>query len=160
MPFPLMAVASALAAGGSLVPHAAGGMIVTGAGGYVAGTYLSTTAIAGLLGGATATVSGTALAVVGAVKSGVLGGGAAASAAAAGATGANGALMSVGMLSAAKIAAPLLVGGAVLIAGYYGYRVLKLTGKANAAPGGQEARFTESEARLVEGLIKRLPRDK
>jgi len=62
MPIPLMAIISALAAGGSLVPHAAGGMIVTGAGGYVAGTYLSTTAIASLLAAATATVGGTALA--------------------------------------------------------------------------------------------------
>ena len=157
MPFPLMAVASALAAGGSLVPHAAGGMIVTGAGGYVAGTYLGTTAIAGLLGAATATVSGTVLAAVGAVKSGVLGGGAAA---AARATGVNGPLMSAGMLSAAKIAVPVLAGGAVLITGYYGYRLLKLRGKANAVHGGQEAHFTESEARLVEGVIKRLPSDR
>lgn len=156
MPFPLVAVASALAAGGSLVPHAAGGMIVTGAGGYVAGTYLSTAAIAGLLGTATATVSGTALSAVAAVKSGVLGGGAAASAAG-GATGANGALMSVGVLSAAKVAGPLVAGGVLLIVGYYGYRVLRLTGKANAVRRGQEVHFTESEARLLEGVIKRLP---
>ena len=156
MPIPLVAIVSALAAGGSLVPHAAGGMIVTGAGGYVAGTYLSTTAIASLLAAATATVGGTALAAVGAVKTGVLGGGAAA---ATGATGVKGALMSVGMLSAAKIAVPVLAGGAVLITGYYGYRLLKLRSKANAVRRGQEAHFTESEARLVEGVIKLLPRD-
>jgi hypothetical protein len=36
------AAVAALAAGGYLVPHAAGGMIVYGSTGYVAGTYLST----------------------------------------------------------------------------------------------------------------------
>ena len=40
MPLPLIPIISALAAGGTLVPHAAGGMIVTSAAGYVAGTYL------------------------------------------------------------------------------------------------------------------------
>ena len=40
MPLPLIPVISALAAGGWLVPHAAGGLIVTSASGYVAGTYL------------------------------------------------------------------------------------------------------------------------
>ena len=47
MPLPLIPIISTLAAGGSLVPHAAGGMIVTSAAGYVAGTYLSTAAIGG-----------------------------------------------------------------------------------------------------------------
>lgn len=49
MPLPLIPIITALAAGGTLVPHAAGGMIVTSATGYVAGTYLSTTAIGSLL---------------------------------------------------------------------------------------------------------------
>jgi hypothetical protein len=40
MPIPLIPIISALAAGGSLVPHATGGLIVTGAGGYIAGTFL------------------------------------------------------------------------------------------------------------------------
>ena len=35
MPLPLVPIIAALAAGGSLVPHAAGGMIVTSAGGYI-----------------------------------------------------------------------------------------------------------------------------
>ena len=50
MPLPLIPIAAALAAGGSLVPHAAGGLIVTATagGGYVAGTYLSTAAVTSL----------------------------------------------------------------------------------------------------------------
>lgn len=49
MPLPLIPIIAALAAGGTLVPHAAGGMIVTSATGYVAGTYLSTAAIGSIL---------------------------------------------------------------------------------------------------------------
>ena len=46
MAIPLIPIMTALAAGGSLVPHAAGGLMVSSAtaGGYVAGTYLGTTA--------------------------------------------------------------------------------------------------------------------
>jgi hypothetical protein len=50
-------VIGALLAGGTLVPHAAGGMIVSGATGYVAGTYLSTTAITSVLSATTATAA-------------------------------------------------------------------------------------------------------
>ena len=38
MPIPLIPIIPALLAGGSLVPHAGGGLIVTGVSGYVAGT--------------------------------------------------------------------------------------------------------------------------
>ena len=38
MALPLIPISAALAAGGTLVPHAAGGMIVSSDGGYVAGT--------------------------------------------------------------------------------------------------------------------------
>lgn len=57
MPIPIVPIIAALAAGGTLVPHAAGGLIVTSVSGYVAGTYLSTAAIGGLL-TATSTVLG------------------------------------------------------------------------------------------------------
>ena len=45
---PLIPVVMALNAGGSLVAHSAGGLIVYSAvsGGYVAGTYISTAALA------------------------------------------------------------------------------------------------------------------
>ena len=72
MPLPLLPIIPALLAGGSLVPHAAGGLIVSGASGYVAGTYLSSAAIASLLTGAGAalgagvlTVTGVAGAIIG-----------------------------------------------------------------------------------------------
>ena len=72
MPLPLIPVVAALATGGTLVPHAAGGLIVSGAGGYVAGTYLSTAAIGSLIAAASTTLgagalylTGTAAAIVG-----------------------------------------------------------------------------------------------
>jgi hypothetical protein len=40
MPLPLIPIISALATGSSLVPHAAGGLIVTGASGYITGLFL------------------------------------------------------------------------------------------------------------------------
>jgi len=56
MPLPLISIIPALIAGGSLVPHAAGGMMVTSVAGYVAGMYLSTAAITGLIAAATNTL--------------------------------------------------------------------------------------------------------
>lgn len=61
MPLPLIPVFAALAAGGTLVPHTAGGMIVSSVGGYVAGTYLSTAVIGGLLTAASTVLGGGAL---------------------------------------------------------------------------------------------------
>ena len=46
-----------------MVPHAAGGLIVSGAGGYIAGTYLSSTAIASLLAPALLTVANSRMAL-------------------------------------------------------------------------------------------------
>ena len=58
MPLPLIPAIAALVAGGTLVPHAAGGLIVTSVGGYVAGTYLSTVAISTLVASGVARQSG------------------------------------------------------------------------------------------------------
>ena len=87
MPIPLIPIISALATGGTLVPHAAGGLIVTGASGYITGTFLSTAAIG---------------------------------------------------------------------CGYGGYRLFKLKRKLNETPEGEEAQFTETEAKMVEKVIKQL----
>ncbi len=73
MPLPLIPVISALAAGGTLVPHAAGGMIVTTATGYVTGTYLSTAAIGGLITAASTTLGAGALCLSSAAGSSGLG---------------------------------------------------------------------------------------
>lgn len=69
MPLPLAPVIAALYLGGHLVPHAAGGLVVTaaGGGGYVAGTYLSTTAIVSVLTIAIASAGGVAAVFTGSV---------------------------------------------------------------------------------------------
>lgn len=110
MPLPLIPVFAALAAGGSLVPHAAGGMIFSlGAGGYVAGTYLSSAFIASLVTGAGAllgvgalTLTSAASAIIG--STGVVG-------TTIGASGLTGALMSAGILPATPIWVPIAIAG-------------------------------------------------
>lgn len=154
MPIPLIPIISALSAGGALVPHATGGLIVTGASGYIAGTFLSTTAISGLLATASATMgagalylSGTAASIVG--SAGIFG-------TTIGASGITGALMSAGIISSTPIWIPVAVGGAALGCGYGVYRLLKLKRKLNKTPEGEEAQFTDTEAKIVEKIIKRL----
>ena len=151
---PLIPIISALLAGGSLVPHAAGGLIVTGAGGYVAGTFLSTAVISGVLATASATLgagalylSGTAASVIG--GAGILG-------TTVGASGFTGALMSVGIIASTPIWVPLVVSGAAIGCGYGGYRIFKLKKKLNSTPEGEEAQFTETEAKVIEKVIMRL----
>jgi hypothetical protein len=154
MPLPLVPIIAALAAGGSLVPHAAGGLIVTSVGGYVAGTYLSTAAIGGLITAASTTLgagalylSGTAATIVG--SAGIFG-------TTIGASGITGALMSAGIISSTPIWFPIAISGAALGCGYGSYRLIKLKKKIKATPAGQEAFFTETEAKIVEGIVKRL----
>ncbi len=68
--------------------------------------------------------------------------------------------MSVGIISSTPIWVPVAVGGAAggaaLGCGYGGYRLYKLKKKLAASCPGEEAQFTESEARIVEKIIKRL----
>lgn len=154
MPLPIIAVVSALATGGSLVPHAAGGMIVTSASGYVAGTYLSTATIGTLitaasttLGAGTVYLSSAAASIVG--SAGIFG-------TTIGASGITGYLMSVGIISSTPIWVPVAIGGAALGCGYGSYRLLMLKRKLKSIPTGQEALFTEAEARIIENIVKRL----
>jgi len=154
MPLPLIPIVSALAAGGSLVPHAAGGLIVTGAGGYIAGTFLSTAAISGILTTASATLGASALYLSGATASivgtaGIFG-------TTIGASGVTGALMSAGLISSTPVWVPIAAAGAAIGCGYGGYRFLKLARKIKKTPEGVEAQFSETEARIVEKVIKRL----
>jgi len=154
MPIPLIPIISALAAGGSLVPSAAGGLIVTGASGYIAGTFLSTAAISGLLATASVTLgagalylSGTAASIVG--GAGILG-------TSVGASGITGALMSAGVISSTPIWVPLAASGTAVACGYGGYKVFKLKKKLNDTLEGEEAQFTEKEAKIIESIIKRV----
>ena len=154
MPLPLIPIIAALAAGGSLVPHAAGGLIVTGASGYIVGTYLSTAAIGGLITTASATLGAGALFLSGAAASII--GSAGIFGTTIGASGITGALMSAGIISSTPIWVPIAIGGAALGCGYGGYRLLKLRQKIKATPDGEEAKFSETEAKIIENLIKRL----
>ena len=149
MPIPLIAIISAISASGSLVPHAAGGMMITSTAGYVAGTYLSTAAIGGLLTAASTVlgvgalyVSGAASAIIG--SAGIFG-------TTAGSSGITGVLMSVGIISATPLWVPLAVGVAAASAatglGYGGYRLYKLKNKISNTAEGEETRFTEKKRR-------------
>ena len=158
MPLPLIPVISAIAAGGSLVPHAAGGMIVTSAAGYVAGTYLSTAAIGTLLAAASATLGAGALYLSGVAGSII--GGAGIFGTTVGASGLTGALMSAGVIASTPIWVPLAVGGAAGSAaaglGYGVYRLVKLREKISETAAGEEAQFSETEAKIMESIVKRL----
>lgn len=158
MPLPLIPIIYALAAGGTLVPHAAGGMIVTSAAGYVAGTYLSTAAISGIIATASTTLGVGALYLSGAAGSVI--GSAGIFGTTIGASGVTGALMSAGIISSTPIWVPIAVGGAAggaaLVCGYGGYRLFKLKQKLSATSLGEETQFTEAEARIVEKIIKLL----
>jgi hypothetical protein len=154
MPLPLIAIIPALIAGGSLVPHAAGGLIVTSASGYVAGTYLTTAAISSLFATAATTLGTGALLLSGAAATIV--GGAGIFGTTIGATGITGVLMSAGLISSTPVWIPVAVGGAAFGCGVGSYRLLKLKRKIEATPKGQEAQFTEKEAKIVENLARRL----
>lgn len=154
MPLPLIPVIAAFAAGGTLVPHAAGGMIVSmAASGYVAGTYLSSAALASLVGTAGAalgvgalTLTGAASAIIG--SAGIFG-------TTIGATGLTGVLMSAGILPATPIAVPIAAGSAAVGAGYVSYILIKLRRKLHLARDGHEIQFTPTEAKIFEALLKR-----
>lgn len=155
MALPLIPILTALAAGGSLVPHAAGGMIVSGASGYVAGTYLSTAAIAGIsavggaLGAGVACATGAASSALGflGAKVAAIGAGSA--------TVATTAAAPVAVASA-PLLTPVAVGGAAIIAGAVGYQIYRINRKLKNA-NGREIQFTEWEAKMIEYMIKRLP---
>ncbi len=154
MPLPLVPVIAALVGGGSLVPHAAGGLIVTmGASGYVAGTYLSSTVVASLLTGAGAILGAGALTLTGAA--GAIIGSAGIFGTTFGASGITGLLMSAGILPATPIGVPIAVGGAAVGAGYLSFLLLKLRSKLRSARNGQEVQFTETEAKIIEAIIRR-----
>lgn len=158
MALPLIPIISALAAGGSLVPHAAGGMIVTSAAGYVTGTYLSTAAIGGIITAASTALGAGALYL--SCAAGSIIGSAGIFGTTVGASGITGALMSAGIISSTPIWVPLASGGAAAggaaSLGYGGYRLYKIKQKISNTPKGEEAKFTETEANMVEKIVMRL----
>jgi uncharacterized membrane protein len=153
MPLPLIPIITALAAGGSLVPHAAGGLIVTSASGYVTGTYLSSAAIASLLTGAGAALGAGALTITGAASAII--GSAGIFGTTIGASGLTGFLMSAGIVPATPIGVPIAIGGVAAGSGYLSYLLLKLRKKLRAANEGEEVQFSETEAKIIEAIIRR-----
>lgn len=153
MPLPLIPVISALAVGGSLVPHAAGGLIVTSTTGYVAGTYLSTATITALLAGG-ATALGTGVAVVSGTAAGVVGS-AGIFGTTIGASGLTGMLMSVGLIASTPIWIPVAVAAAGAGVTYGAYRYYTLRKKLMETREGEEAQFTDREAKMIEWLLRR-----
>lgn len=155
MPIQIIAIIQALAAGGSLVPHAAGGLIVTlGSSGYVAGTYLSTSALAAYLTAAGVTAAAGIWTVLG--LSGLIG-----SAGFMGSTiGANGLvgwLMGIGILPSTPIWIPILtvisgIGIPILLVWTF-FKYRKTIQKIYSIQEGEEIIFTDTEARMVEKVL-------
>lgn len=152
MPLPLIPIIAALSAGGTLVPHAAGGLIVTSASGYVTGTFVSTSAVAAMLAGSVSILGAGAAAVTGVAASVI--GSAGIFGTTVGATGLTGFLMSAGLISATPIWVTITIGGAAASAGYGAFRFYRLRKKIKNTPEGQEAEFTETEAKVIERILK------
>ena len=156
MPLPLIPIITALAAGGSLVPHAEGGMIVTSAAGYVTGTFLSTAAISTIITTASTTLGLGALYFTG-LATGIIGS-AGIFGTTIGASGITGALKSVGIISSTPVWVPIAVavGGAALGTGYKSFQFVQFRRKLKLISNGDELKFTENEAKIVENLILKL----
>ena len=151
---PAIAVIPALLAGGTLVPHAAGGLIVTGSSGYVVGTYVSATTINILIGGSAATVVGGT--VGGGIKLGLLpklfspaGQGTA-----------------VGAGTVVTVATPFWIPfvcvaalGSVIFLGYgiaeaeRNSRRKEISDLIKTTPEGEETQFTEEQAEFIQKFI-------
>lgn len=152
MPLPLIPIIAALSAGGTLVPHAAGGLIATSASGYVTGTFVSTSAVAAMFAGGVSILGAGAAAVTGVAASAI--GSAGIFGTTVGATGLTGFLMSAGLISATPIWVPITIAGAAAGAGYGTFRFYRLRKKIKNTPEGQEAQFTETEAKVIERILK------
>lgn len=152
MPLPLISIIPALSAGGVLVPHAAGGMIVTTVTGtgYIAGTYLSTFAIGSIITAATAAFG--ASAIFASLAVGCLIGGAGIFGTAVGATGITGALMSAGLIASTPLWIPAAIGVAVL----GGVGALYLTGALDVIIGGAGILGTTLGATGITGFLMRI----
>ncbi|MYG10730.1 MAG: hypothetical protein F4170_07835 [Rhodobacteraceae bacterium] len=168
MPLPV-ALVPALIAGGTLVPHATGGLIVTGASGYVANTFLSTAVLNGLF-GAGFFSAGLGTGVLGTLFGGALIGSSGVMGTGIGATGLTGLGISLGLVSTTPVWVPVAtIGGGLAIFGASGYltykavkkrRILKdIMEKVQSAPIGEEVVFTEEEAELLDDLLRRMNKE-
>jgi membrane protein implicated in regulation of membrane protease activity len=173
MVLPLIPVVAALSTGGNLVAHSAGGLIVYSAasGGYVAGTYISTAALASFLTGGAAVLGAAGTAAIGGAAIwayGTLGGALASIIGSAGifgttigATGVTGVLMKVGIIPAVPVFVPVAIGVALLaaialatLAVLRAMSVQRLRHRVLSASDDEELQFSAREAKLVERIIK------
>jgi hypothetical protein len=152
MPLPLISIIPALSAGGILVPHAAGGMIVTTVTGtgYIAGTYLSTFAIGSIITAATAAFGATA--VFASIAVGCMIGGAGIFGTVVGSTGITGALMSAGLIASTPLWIPVVIGVAIL----GGAGALYFTGALEVIIGGAGIFGTTIGATGITGFLMRV----
>jgi len=165
VPVPLVPIIAAIAMGGTIVPHAAGGIIVTSVtGGYLAGTYLTTTAIFSILTASGATIGVGAAALTGVLSTifggaGIFGttiGTTGIFGTTIGATGITGVLMSTGVISSTPIAVPIVaVCAASLTISYVGYVIFNLKRKLKSEENGGEVNFTGTEAKIIEAIARR-----
>lgn len=151
MPFPIIAALPALAAGtATLVPHAAGGWIVTGSAGYMAGTYITAGSVAaaiasvGGLGAAIATATSASMGSLGFMGTTI------------GATGIKGALASAGLIASTPIwvAAAKLAG--ITIGASGGLWFARLAHKIHKARHGKSVVFTKRETGLISWMLVNL----
>ena len=122
MPIPLAAIIPALLSGATLVPHASGGLILTGASGYIGGTFVSSSMIASLLslGQGIAALGAGGLAVLGITSTPIIGS-TGFMGTGIGATGLTGLGISLGVVSTTPLWVPVasaaaIVGGVGLVA--------------------------------------------
>ncbi len=157
MPLPLVPVVAALNAGGHLVAHSAGGLIVysSTAGGYVAGTYISSASLASFLTGTAAVSASAGTVLLGAAAIWAYGtvGGVFTTL-----TGITGVLMSLGFIDSVPVFVPVFFGLAalllLLLALYYSSSFRRISIKVPAVPDGEETMYTKREAKLVEKLVR------
>ena len=153
---PLIPIIAALTAGGAIVPHAAGGFIVSGAAGYIAGTYLSTAGVAALLGMATVGAGITAAAVTGVAASVI--GSAGVFGTTVGSSGIIGGLMSVGIISSVPVMVPVAIATAALggagAATYGSYKLYEMRKRIKSVELGKELTFSDKDAKFVQKLLQ------
>jgi len=120
-----------------LTTTAVGGAVSTTIGG--AATVIGSSAIGGAIGTAATSVIG---------GSGIFG-------TTIGASGVTGALMSAGVLSSTPVIVPASIGLIITGGGYITYRFLRLKNKIKSAKNGEEVYFSEKEASIIEGIIRK-----
>lgn len=154
IPAALLPMLPSLVPSASIVAHSSGGLILTSANGYMAGTLISTSMIQGvfaslsIVGAASLYVTGALAAIWG--SAGIFG-------TTIGASGIKGFLMATGMISSTPVWLPLACISATGIAISTALLpMIRLFRKLKAAPEGEEILFTSIEAQIIGHVLKQL----